>query len=78
MVQKSPKGYEFKAGLGWKTLCHPSSKWASFSNQGRIRQQKDRDELPLSSAVPKKQWASIPPLPLWLSDYMKPSPVPFK
>ena len=31
-----------------------------FSNQGRIRQRKERDGLRLSSVVPKIQWASYP------------------
>ena len=45
----------------------PSSNWKTFSdnpvvnrylylNQGRIRQQKERDGLHLSFAVPKIQW----------------------
>ena len=34
-------------------LCQPSSKWVPFSNQGRIRKLKERDGLPLLSAVPK-------------------------
>ena len=29
-----------------------------FSNQGRLRQRKERDGLRLSSAVPKIQWVS--------------------
>ena len=41
---------------GWKTRCQPSSKWVPFSDQGRIRQRKERDWLHLSSAVPKIQW----------------------
>ena len=46
---------------GWASPCNdcktlpPSSKWVPFSNQGRIRQQKERDGLRLSSAVPKIQ-----------------------
>ena len=36
----------------WKKL---SSEWVPFSNQGRIRRQKERDGLCLSSAVPMIQ-----------------------
>ena len=44
-----------------------------FSNQGRIRQRKERDWLRLSSALPKIPWASNPHcLPL---GYEKPLPV---
>ena len=32
----------------------------AFLNSGRLRQQKKRDRLSLSSAVPKIQWASKP------------------
>ena len=41
-------------------LCLPSSKWVPVSNQGRMRQLKERDGLRLSSAVPKIQWDSNP------------------
>ena len=34
-----------------------------FSNQGRIRQRKERDGFRLSSAVPKIQWGSSPHCP---------------
>ena len=66
--RKSPEGREFEAGLRHPTrlknsLCQPSSKWVSFSNQGRIRQQKERDGLHISSAVPKIQWDSNPNCP---------------
>ena len=40
-----------------------SSKWEPFSNQGRIRQQKERDGLSVSSVVPKIYWASKPHYP---------------
>ena len=43
------------------SLCRPSSDWVPFSNWGRLRQQKERDELRLSSAVSKIQWDSNPP-----------------
>ena len=52
--RESPEGREFKAGLCHPTtgkLCQPSGKWVFFSNQGRIRQQKERDGLGLSFAV---------------------------
>ena len=45
------------------SLCQPSSKWVPFSNQGRIRQRKERDGLCLSSAVPRIQWDSNPHCP---------------
>ena len=41
-------------------LCHPSSIWVTFSNQGKIRQRKERDGLRLSFAVPMIQWDSNP------------------
>ena len=44
----------------WKGLCQPSSKWVPFSNQGRIRQRKERDVLRHSSAVTKIHWDSKP------------------
>ena len=37
-------------------LRQPSSKWIPFLNQERVRQQKERDGLCFSSAVPKTQW----------------------
>ena len=37
------------------SLCQPNIKWVPFSNQGRLRQRKERDGLRLSSAVPKIQ-----------------------
>ena len=46
-----------------KTLCQPDSKWVPFSNQGSMRQPKDRGGLSLSSAVPKIQWVSNPHCP---------------
>ena len=42
----------------WKTLCQPSSKLVPFLNQERIRQQKERDGLCLSSAVPKSSYSA--------------------
>ena len=62
MVQKVAVKCEFEAGLCHATtgkLCQPSSKGVPFSNKGRIRQQKGRDELHFSSAVPKIQWDSV-------------------
>ena len=56
----------------WKTLCQPSSKWVPFSNQGRIRQRKERDGLRLSSPVPKIQQVSNPHSPPRLLGYGKP------
>ena len=34
------------------SLCQPSSKWTPFTNQGRIKQQTEKDRLCFSSAVP--------------------------
>ena len=42
-----------------------------------IGQRKERDGLRLSSAVPKIQLDSNPPLPLQLLGYGKPLPLPF-
>ena len=78
MVQKVSVKDEFEAGLRHGMtgkLCLPSSKWVSYSNWGRIRQRKEMDGLPLSSAMPKIQWDSNPPL-IWLLDYGKPLPLP--
>ena len=49
------------------SLCQPNSKWVPSSNQRRIRQQKEKDGLCLSSAVPK-----IAPVSLRLLGYGKP------
>ena len=56
------------------SLCQPSSKWIPFSNQGRIRQRKERDGLRLSSTVPQIQWVCNPhcPPPLRPLGYGKP------
>ena len=47
--------------LAWPLMtgkhCQCSSKLVPVSNQGKIRQQKERDELNLSYAVLKIQWA---------------------
>ena len=54
--RKSQQGCEFEAGLRHVTtgkLYKPSREWVPFSNQGRLRQLKERDRLRLSSAVPK-------------------------
>ena len=50
------EGLKFKAGLCHMTtekLCQPSSKWVPFSNQGKVRQQKERNGLCFLFAVPK-------------------------
>ena len=47
----------------WKTLCQPSSKWVPFSNQRKLKQQKERGGLRLPSAVAKIQWTSSPIAP---------------
>ena len=44
-------------------LCRTSGKLVPFSNQGMIRQRKERDGLHLSSAVPKIPWESNPHCP---------------
>ena len=50
----------------WKTSCQPSNKWVPVSNQGKIRQGKERDGLLLSYAyaVPKILWASNSTAPM--------------
>ena len=66
MAQKVAESHEFEAQLRHAAtgkLCQPSKKWVPFSNQGRIRQQKERDGLRLSSAVPKLQCDSYPHCP---------------
>ena len=48
----------------WENFfCQPSSKWVTFANQGKIRQQKERDGLRLSFAVPMIQRNSNPTAP---------------
>ena len=44
-------------------LGQPSSKWVTFSNQGKIRQRKGQDGLRLSFAMPMIQWDSNPTAP---------------
>ena len=44
-------------------LCQPSSKWVTFSNQGKIRLRKGRDGLRLAFVVPMIQWDSNPTAP---------------
>ena len=66
MAQEVTVSREFEAQLSHVVtgkLCQPSRKWVPFSNQGRIRQRKERDGLCLSSAVPKIQWDSNPHCP---------------
>ena len=58
MVQKVAVNREFEPWLrhaATEKLCQPSSNWVPISNLGRIRQQKERDGLCLSSAVYKIQ-----------------------
>ena len=50
-----------------RSLCQLNSKWVPSSNQRRIRQQKEKDGICLSSAVPK-----IAPMSLRLLGYGKP------
>ena len=52
--------------MTWK-LCPPSSNWVPFSDQARIRQQKERNWLCLSSAVHKIYRASNPIAPMAIS-----------
>ena len=48
----------------WKTLSvNPAVNGYLFQIKGRIRQQKERDGLRLSSAMPKMQWDSNPHCP---------------
>ena len=66
MAQEVAISREFEARLSHAAtgkLCQPSRKWVPFSNKGRIRQQKERDGLCLSLAVPKIQWDSNPHCP---------------
>ena len=53
-------------------LCQPSSKRVPFSNQGRIRQRKERDGL----QYPRYS-GTLTPLPLRLIGYWKPLALPF-
>ena len=67
-MQKVAVKREFKAGLRHSTtgkLSLSTQQWMGtfFMNQGRLRQQKERDGLRLSSAVPKIQWDSNPHCP---------------
>ena len=55
-------------------LCQPSGKWVTFSNQRKIRQQKERAGLRLSFAV--RQWDTNL-LPLRLLGYGKLLPLNF-
>ena len=59
MVQKVTVKRVFETGLRHAMngkLYQPSYKWIPFSNQGRIRQQKERDGFCLLSDVLKIQW----------------------
>ena len=60
--RKSPKIMSSRLGFAMPTLS-TSSIWVPFSNQGRIKQRKERDGVRLSSAVPKIQWDSNPDCP---------------
>ena len=61
------KGREFEPYFGQaatRKLCKSNySKWVPFSNKGRIRQRKVRDEFRLSYAVPEIQWGYYPNAP---------------
>ena len=73
------KAPSVRLGLAIRRLensTNPAVNRLLFSNKGRIRQQKEKDGLHLSFAVPKIRWDSIPPLPQWLLSYKK--PLPFK
>ena len=58
MVQKVAGSSPGLAGGDWKYSSQPCSKWVHFSNQVRIRQRNEREELRFSYDVPKIQWAS--------------------
>ena len=47
--------HRLKSGFGQRATgkLYPKSNWAPHSNQGKIKQQKEKDELCLSYAVPK-------------------------
>ena len=68
-VVRAAQLWDRKSRLGFamrrleNSHCKPISEWVHFSNQGRLRQRKERDGLRLSSAVPKIQWDSNPPPP---------------
>ena len=55
------EGPRFKTQLGHLAtgkFCQPINKWVPVLNQGKIRQQKEKDGLCLVYAVRKIQWAS--------------------
>ena len=63
MVQKVPRSHQVSRGnFGFAIWslenCESSSKWVPTSNEGGVGQQKERDGLPLSSAMSKIQWFS--------------------
>ena len=61
MVQKVVVKREFETGAMRRlenSLCQPSRKRGLFFELGKVRQRKEKDELRLSSAVPKIQWDS--------------------
>ena len=56
MVQRVAVRLEFEAWLCHATtgkLCQPSSKRLTFSNEGKIRERKERDGLRFSLTLPK-------------------------
>ena len=60
-MQEDTERMSNRTRLGYRTagknsLFQPSSKYVPLSNLEGIRQQKERDGLCLSSAVPKTQW----------------------
>ena len=71
-MQKVAVKLEFEAGL--RKLCQPCRKCVPYSDQGRIRQRKERGGFRLSSAVPKNSGTRTPTVPtatrLW-------EPLPF-
>ena len=68
MVQNRRKVMSSRLCLAFRrrenSLCRVSSKWVPFSNQGKIRQRMERDELRLSSGGTLTPLPSPPPPPL--------------
>ena len=66
VAERHWKALSFRLGLAIRRLensTNPAVNRLLFSNMGRIRQQKERDGLHLSFAVPKIRWGSVPNCP---------------
>ena len=77
-MQKVVVKHEFEARIRHaateKLSLNPAVNWFLFELGKDIWQGKERDKLSFSSAVPKIQWDSNPPLSLRLLGYGKPLP----